>query len=112
MLETPRSHMSTSGWFFSRLSSTIFFSDLDMAWAGREHRQAPAGCPPHTARPPPDPPCPAPAATHGAARLPPLLVPVLLPFPVPALLPSPAPPGRKGRGVRRRKKKKRKRRRV
>lgn len=41
MLEMPRSHMSTSGWFFSRLSSTIFFSDLDMAWAGhvQTHRQ-------------------------------------------------------------------------
>ena len=30
MLEMPRSLMSTSGWFFSRLSSTNFFRDLDM----------------------------------------------------------------------------------
>ena len=32
MLEMPRSLMSTSGWFFSRLSSTNFFRDLDMTW--------------------------------------------------------------------------------
>lgn len=30
ILEIPLSLMSTSGWFFSLLSSTSFFSDLDM----------------------------------------------------------------------------------
>lgn len=31
MFEMPLSHISTSGRFFSRLSSTIFFKDLDIS---------------------------------------------------------------------------------
>lgn len=30
MFDIPLSHISTSGRFFSRLSSTIFFKDLDI----------------------------------------------------------------------------------
>lgn len=36
MLDMPRSLMSTSGWFFSRLSSTNFFRDLDMICTKRQ----------------------------------------------------------------------------
>lgn len=38
MLEMPRSLMSTSGWFFSRLSSTNFFRDLDMICTKRQQQ--------------------------------------------------------------------------
>lgn len=82
MLEMPRSHMSTSGWFFSRLSSTIFFSDLDMAWAGHVQTQTPSqgrsrlgtAIPPaspllpHVPAHHPDPPPRDPTPTHCAAR--------------------------------------------
>lgn len=34
----PRSLMSTSGWFFSRLSSTNFFKDLDMICTKRQQQ--------------------------------------------------------------------------
>lgn len=39
MLEMPRSLMSTSGWFFSRLSSTNFFRDLDMICTKRQQQR-------------------------------------------------------------------------
>lgn len=38
MLEMPRSLMSTSGWFFSRLSSTNFFRDLDIFCTKRQQQ--------------------------------------------------------------------------